>query len=236
MLLLIFIPLLLPFVAPLNFSIASGASFVTTLNYNPPAYFFELLPPPSSSFLASDPFHAAQFCRISKPKYTFTLYSNDFDQTDPSIFYNQSYFLNSDNYLFFLLKDKKIFQHFSLTINPDIGDEAVNLLHLNERIVEDSDLLEALSGEEYLQLFFLEERKEIAILTKNFIFYYQVDTSNKKEWLNFRKFKFLSNTNRVLYAKLIETELVILRQDNKLEIWNVDDKNRTGNKLLITKY
>lgn len=231
MFLLLFLPLLLlPFVAPLNFSIASGASFVTALNYNPPAYYFEPLPPPSSSFLSLNSYHAAQFCRISKPKYTFTMYSNDFDQTDPSIFYNQSYFLNSDDNLFFLLKDKKIFQHFSLTINPDKGNEAVNLLHLNERIVEDEDLLTALKGTEYLEMFFLEERKEIAILTKDFIFYYEVDTTNKQNWLNFRKFKFLSNTKQVLYAKMVQTELVILRQDNKLEIWNVDDKSKTGKK------
>lgn len=156
-------------------------------------------------------------CVIEQPHYRLFYYSHIFDQTDPKIFLNQHYMLGVDNFFYILLKSGNL-----QVFNVSLQESKASLYHLNEITLWNKDFINEINQREaYVGMFYVQKAKSLIILTKKIIVLVNVEHKNKTEWFKYSFYPFNNDTTHILYAKILDDSLFVLRKNNMLEKWKI---------------
>lgn len=184
--------------------------FLKTLNDTDPIYYLESSSNNQTSTKMID------FCSVQQGKYTFHYYSKVFDQTDSKLYSDQHFMLGIDNYLYVLLKSGNL-QMF----NVSFQEETAMLYHLNEITLADRNFLEDIGRNRYFGMFHYRTVENLLILTKQVLVFVNINDSNKNVWFTTSYYKFI-NISEIIYAKFLNDNLYVLRDNNLFEVWNIN--------------
>jgi len=176
--------------------------------------------------------NSSNVCTIDEPAYVFNYYSQSFQQINPTIYINQTFVFGIDQLVYILLNNGT-FQAFNISFNDD---QTTNLTHLSDINVWDYDLVDELQRNQYVGLLYEESTHNLLILTKNVLIFINVDVDNQIYWMETSTFKFQNTTYStsppnipdILYAKCLNGNVYILRNNNIFEVWKIFSNETTG--------
>lgn len=170
---------------------------------------------------------SSNICTIDEPTYAFNYYSQSFEQIDPVAYINQTLVFGIDQMVYVLLNNGT-FQAFNISFNDD---QTTTLTHLSDISSWNYDLVDELQGNQYVGLLYEEAIHNLLIVTKNIAIFINVNFDNKIYWLETSLFNFQNLTTspaEILYAKSLNGNVYILRNNNIFEVWKIFSNATTG--------
>jgi len=193
--------------------VQQGSVFHKTLNENDPIYFVSSSPTGSN------------VCTIDEPTYGFTYYSQEFQQVNPTEYLNQTYVVGVNNMVYVLLRSG-VFKAFNVSFKEDQTSQLALVDEIWDLV---SDLADDLQTNQFVGLLYEEFSHNLLVLTQNLIVFINVNADNKLFWLETSSYTFPDSTaGDIIYAKCLNGNVYILRNNSVFEVWKILSNSTTG--------